>query len=322
MSEAHGLSGFIAVTGATGFIGHRLCRSLCQSGYKVKALVRSPHKGEGLQALGVQVVIGDLSDADALQQLVSDSFAVVHCAGVVRGRKLDDFYDTNVASVERLLSSAEHHNPDIRILFLSSLAARQPDLSHYSKSKYLGELAAVERETAVAFSIVRPPAVYGPGDRELLPLFRLMKKGLALVPGRPSDRVSLIYVDDLVGAVNAWLSSPDVPRQIFTLCDGVEGGYSWAEIVDIAAESFKRRVRVVQIPRFLLNGIAAINLGVSRLLSYAPMLTPEKVRELRHPDWCCDHRDFSAVTGWQPKVTFSEGLRLTFAGDFGAPNVR
>jgi nucleoside-diphosphate-sugar epimerase len=303
----------IAVTGATGFIGQRLCLALRQRGHPVRALVRTAPKAQALMAAGVEITLGDLSDSTAIGQLVSDCTAVFHCAGSVRGRTLEDFYPVNVTGVTNLLAAASHANPQVKILLLSSLAARQPSLSHYANSKHLGEQAAIASQTQASFSILRPPAIYGPGDKELLPLFQLMQKGVALIPGLPSDRASLLYVDDLVAAMLAWLALDNAPKETFTLCDGAENGYSWAEIAALASQLFQREVRVAPLPRRLLDGIAAINQAAAKLLGYAPMLTPAKLRELRHPDWRCDNRAFCQATGWQPQTDFFQGLRLTLA---------
>lgn len=300
----------LAVTGATGFIGRRLCLSLLAAGHDVRVLVRSEQKAEQLRSLNAEAIIGDLADDAALQTLVNGSQAVIHCAGTVRGRCLSDFYPGNVAAVSNLLSAAERASPTTRILFLSSLAAREPSLSHYANSKFLGEQAALQHQARIAFSIVRPPPVYGPGDKELLPLFQLMSRGFAILPGKPSDRISLLYVDDLVSAIQAWLALDEAPREIFPLCDSQAAGYSWEDLAATASQVFDKQVRLLQIPKWILDAFAAANQAASGLLGYAPMLTPAKVRELRHPDWCCNNEAFCAASGWRPQVSFARGLAM------------
>lgn len=307
----------VAITGATGFIGQQLCRSLIAQGFSVRALVRAPTRAAALAGAGVELVPGDLATGAAIQQLLSGSTAVIHCAGSVRGRTFADFAPANIHGMAQLCAALRSH-PQCRLLALSSLAAREPQLSAYAASKRAGEEVLLESGADNAWTLLRPPAVYGPGDRELLPLFRLMARGLAPVPGAVSDRVSLLYVGDLVAAVTAWLQADTPPPGIFTLSDPSAAGYSWAEIFAIAGAEFGRRVRRLPLPAMALDMAARVNWLGAAALGYAPMLTPGKLRELRHPDWVCGWRELGAALDWQPQVALAEGLRLTL----GVPAAR
>lgn len=307
----------VAVTGATGFIGRQLCLHLRDQGYRVRALVRSPARAAQLMRAGVELVPGDLAATAALRELLADAAAVIHCAGTVRGRTPADFAPANVRGVESLCA-ALRHRPGCRLLALSSLAAREPTLSAYAASKYAGEQVLLAQGGAIAWTVLRPPAVYGPGDRELLPLFRLMARGLALVPGDVTARVSLLYVTDLVAAAAAWLRRAPPPRRIFTLSDPTDAGYSWQDILAIAGAQFGRRVRRVPLPAMALDAAARVNWLGAAALGYAPMLTPAKLRELRHPDWVCGWRELAGVLDWQPQVTLAEGLRRTLGATTAA----
>jgi len=313
------LSKIVAITGASGFIGQKLSRKLIDLGFQVRVLVRSLQKGERLRQYGAELIEGSLACPDALEKLVTDVNAVVHCAGSVRGRSMTDFYPTNVTGVENLLDALNRHNQTAKILSLSSLAARQPELSHYAQSKHLGELAIINNKFCLEFDILRPPAIYGPGDRELLPLFQLMTYGLTLVPGKTVDRFSLIYVDDVVGAIVAWLEFGKATNEIFTISDPNESGYNWKDISDVASSVLKKRVKPWSPPVWLIDCVAKMNSLISDILGYAPMLTPEKLKELRHHDWCCNSNLFNQVTGWQSQVSFAKGLELTL-GSTGKKN--
>lgn len=302
----------IAITGATGFIGRRLALDLHRSGHRVRALVRNPRRAAGLLDRDVELVAGDLASPSALARLVAGCDAVIHCAGTVRGRGYGDFAPANVAGVEQVLA-ALRAQPETRLLALSSLAAREPGLSPYAASKRAGEQVLLAHGEQIPWTILRPPAVYGPGDRELLPLFRLMALGLAPVPGRLCDRVSLLYVEDLIAAVVTWVRAAAPPKGIFTLGDPSEAGYSWAEIIAVASQVCGRRVRPLPVPRMALDVAARVNWWSAAALGYAPMLTPAKVRELRHPDWVCSWRELAAALDWQPRVALAEGLRRTLA---------
>jgi nucleoside-diphosphate-sugar epimerase len=250
---------------------------------------------------------GDLSNPRALQRLVADCDAVVHCAGAVRGNSQADFDRVNVAGTAALLAAARAQAHPPRLLLLSSLAAREPQLSWYAHSKREGE-TLLEHAADLDWVILRPPAVYGPGDREMLPVFQSMRRGIAQVPGSPAARTSLIHVEDLVAAILACLRSPATTGQTLTLCDGKANGYNWREMADLAAQQWSRPVRVWPVPRWLLDSVAALNSGIAGITGRAPMLTPAKLRELRHEDWVVDNSAITSATGWMPEVGLPAGL--------------
>ena len=197
----------IAVTGATGFIGRMLVRHLRAAGWSVRLLVRPDSLARVSSHPDSETVTGSLEDPAALQELVDDVYAVIHCAGAVRGRTFEDFSRVNVEGVRRLVRAAIAHSNSPRFLSLSSLAAREPLLSHYASSKRLGEQALADEGGSMEWMALRPPAVYGPGDRERLPLFQWMDRGIAPILGEPLARLSLLYVEDLTDAILSWLDA-------------------------------------------------------------------------------------------------------------------
>lgn len=300
----------IAVTGATGFIGRAICRVMHESGFAVRILVRSLQRAQSLGAYVDETVAGDLHDREALSRLVDGVFAVVHCAGVVRGARQADFDYVNVEGLENLVAvmSAVRPEGSARLLSLSSLAAREPALSFYANSKFRGEQLLIQKAQALNWLALRPPAVYGPGDRELLPVFRLMSMGIAPLPGSTDARFSMLYVDDIAGVVLSWLRQSVPPSGVFSLDDGTPGGYSWQDVAAVVSGLCQRTVRVVHVPAALLNVPAWVNRALAQLCGYAPMLTPEKLRELRHPDWVCDNRALQQVLDWSPRYQLERGL--------------
>ena len=303
--------GQVAVTGATGFIGGAICRLLRRDGWQVRALVRSPAGRKQLQSVEDECISGRLEDTDSLKALVSGATAVIHCAGTVRGANQDCFERVNVGGTDRLISVLSSLQSPPRLLALSSLAAREPQLSFYAASKRKAEEVLEQRASRLAWVALRPPAVYGPGDRELLPLFRSMAKGIAPVPGCRDARFSMIYVDDIARLVLAWLQQDTVPNGIYSVHDGFAGGYGWSDVVAAVSAICNRRVRLLPVPLALLWLPACVNRLVGQVTGHAPMLTPGKLRELRHPDWVCDNRAITPVIDWRPQVKLEEGLRKT-----------
>lgn len=232
---------------------------------------------------------------------------MVHSAGAVRGNSQADFDRVNVAGTDALLQAVAAQQRPPLVLLLSSLAAREPQLSWYAHSKRAGE-QVLGQYSGLDRIILRPPAVYGPGDQEMKPIFEWMQRGIALVPGSPDARTSLIHVADLVDAIIACLRSEGALQQTFTLCDGKEQGYSWRDMAAICAQHFSRPVRLWEVPRWLLDAVAASISRIASVTGKPPMLTPPKLRELRHPDWVVDNEAITLATGWTPKIGLREGL--------------
>ena len=300
------MSGLVALTGATGFIGKRLAAYLQQCHFRVRAMARSASRAADLADLGVEVIEGDIADRDALQRLVSGTDAVIHLAGAVRGNHLAQFMHTNRDGTALLLEATATWAPGARLVLVSSLAAREPQLSWYAQSKRAAE--ELVQASPLDWVIMRPPPVYGPGDREMQALFDWMARGVALVPGSENARTALIYVDDLVRALVATVSSRGAAHQVLHICDGKAGGYDWREIAAIAGTVYGRPVRLWHPPDPLLDAIAAANLRLSRLTGRAAMLTPAKLRELRHDNWVVDNLAITEATGWTPQTGLHDGL--------------
>ena len=302
----------VAITGATGFIGTVLLRHLVEQGDLVKALYRPASTPRSNQSDSIQWLRGDLDDIESLRALVDGVDAVIHCAGAVRGTSLEQFEATNAAGVRHLIDAAVEQKVP-RFLLMSSLAAREPTLSAYASSKRSGEVVLEDYQDRISCDILRPPAVYGPGDREMLPLLRLIRRGIVPIVGDKDGRFSLIHVDDLAAAVSCLLRSGYAPEsRCFELHDGQTGGYTWQQIATIATRLNNKKPRCLAIPRSLLQMIALVNSSLARLIGYRPMLTPGKVREIYHPDWVCDNTAISEATDWQPRILFYEGMQRLF----------
>lgn len=294
----------VALTGATGFIGQNLLPALDESGWPIRALTRRPRTGSG----AVAWIHGDLDDTQALDELVRGCTAVIHCAGTVRGNSLEDFLEVNLKGTENLLAAAAEQTPPPRFLLISSIAARYPDYSWYSRSKSMAEaLLMADRYAGIPRTIYRPSAVYGPGDREMRPLFRLLRRGFLFGPRIPGNRISLIHVDDLVRAILQWLQAENA-QGAFELDDGTAHGYTWEDITAIAHATWQRRVTHIRVPVTLLRGIARANLLLARVCRYRAMLTPGKINEITHENWVCDNTPLTNALGWKPKIRLPDAI--------------
>jgi len=300
----------VAITGGTGFIGREVIESLIRKNWPVRALARG--NSPDLERQGVVVVRGSLEDDAALQRLVAGAAAVVHCAGAVRAPSAAAYRMVNGIGSARLMAAVVAAAPAPRFLLLSSLAAREPALSAYAGSKRCGERKVRSGAgQSIEVCVLRPPAVYGPGDRATLPIFRQLRKGLLFVPAVMDARFSLIYVCDLAEAIVRLLETSRWDGATLELDDGRKGGYRWQDLAEIAGRQLGRPVRVVAVPRQALWPAAMIAKAFGLALRRAPRLSPGKLRELFHPDWVCRTSTTQPVAQEFPRTTFEVGFAQT-----------
>lgn len=298
------MSKLVAVTGATGFVGPHLISALARRGWRLRLLVRRWSPLPSLAGVDAEIVLGDVLSEPALQALVRGADAVIHAAGLIKARTPADFLPINRDSAALLSALA----PEATLVLLSSLAAREPQLSAYGASKRAGEEAVAARSGP--WFAVRAPAVYGPGDRETLAYFRSVKHGLAPQPWLPSARLSLIHVSDLAEALALAVERPP-ERSIYEVDDGTVGAYSYADMARAAGAALGRQPWQVKVPRPIMAGIAAWNGLRQALGGPTQILTQGKVAEIFHPDWSVHNRQLAAAIGFQPRYDLTAGFRDT-----------
>jgi 2-alkyl-3-oxoalkanoate reductase len=299
----------VAVTGATGSIGAHVVRRL-RGDWQVRILTRRAVDPARFGA-EIETVRGDLGDRASLQRLLDGAAAVVHLAGLIKARSRAEFFRANAEAVGRVAEIAAGAASPPRFVLMSSLAAREPDLSDYAASKLAGEEALIAAGDALRWSILRPPAVYGPGDRATLFFFQFVGHGIGPLLGSEGARLSLIYVEDLANAVAALLADSSGTGLIAEVDDG-GGGYGWRQMIETAADAFGRRAWVVRVPMAIPYSLALVSQMLARL-GYTPLLTPGKVREFYHHDWVCDPGPIMARTSWRPAVPLRQGFASTIA---------
>jgi len=297
----------VALTGASGFVGRQVLEALLRQGCTVRALVRDRHQIDPRP--GLVPVLGRLESPEALNELVRGCDAVIHLAGATGGRDYAEFAEINVAGTERLIEAARSSAPSARFIHLSSLAARHSELSDYAASKHAGEQAV---ETAsLDWVVLRPPAVYGPDDPALAPLWQALARGWLIRTGPADARFSLIHVHDLAAALVELAGTPEAARgMILELHDGRVGGYGWADLIAIAETRAGRRIRTLPVAPGLLRIMGWANLRWAILRgTRPPPLVPGKVRELVHHDWVCDNTALPGCPEWAPALTLDNALQ-------------
>jgi len=267
-------------------------------------LVRRWSPLPSLDGVAADMVLGDLSDEAALRRLVQGADAVVHAAGLIKARRPSEFMTVNRDGTALLSALA----PEATFLLLSSLAAREPQLSPYAASKRAAEEVVAGRSGP--WLTVRAPAVYGPGDRETLAYFKSVARGLAPRPKVADARLSLIHVADLAEALALALAQPPSPS-IYEIDDGREGGYSYRDMADAAGRALGRRPLSLAVPRPVMAAVARANAISQSLGGAVQILTPGKVGEIFHSDWTVHDRRLAAAIGWRPRFDLATGFAET-----------
>ena len=289
----------LAVTGGTGFVGSHLLRLALATGYDVRALTRGwkPPEDE------IAWVDGALDRADSLVKLAAGAEAVIHIAGAINAPHRAGFEAINVGGTANMIDAARKAGVR-RFVHISSLSAREPDLSHYGWSKMKSERLVAA--SGLDWTIIRPPAVYGPGDRETLELFRMARRGIVALP--PRGHFSVIHVEDLCRLILAVLDEPDSWSETYEPDDGEKGGWEHRHFARTLGRVYDRRALTLAMPRPVLHVASRVDRLVRRGKA---KLSADRVNYFCHPDWVSAAERKPPARLWKPQVATLAGLKAT-----------
>jgi len=314
----------VLITGATGFIGSHLAEQLQQKGYTLRCLVRKTSNLRWIEHLPIEYCYGDLFDEEVLQQAVADVDYVYHVAGLTKAKTREEYFLGNHIGTKNLLDAVEKVRPNLkRFILVSSLAAVGPSLNGtpvneetpyhpitaYGESKMEAEKECLKMVDRLPITIVRPPAVYGPRDRDVFEFFKSVNKGLQPMIGLKTKTVSLIYVTDLVnGIILAGEHRAGVGKAYFI---SSERYYGWKEVGDITARIMQKKTLRVKIPVGVVYTIAAVSELFSMATGKAVLLNMEKARDIVQDAWTCDISKAKKDLGFHESHTLENGIRKT-----------
>ncbi|MBF0537013.1 MAG: NAD(P)-dependent oxidoreductase [Nitrospirae bacterium] len=308
----------VIVTGGTGFIGSHLVEELVLRGYSVTCLVRSTSNLQWIEGFPVCMVQGDCLKVETLKDLLIDCDYVFHLAGLTRANKTDDFYCTNASGTENLVEAVFKYVSGIkRFVHVSTLAVAGPSndgvplnvdalpapVSDYGKSKLAGEMAVQAYKDRLPITIIRPPAVYGPRDRDMFVIFKMIRQGIFPYWGK--SYYSLIYVEDLVKGIVSTIETDKTIGGTYYLSD--LDIHTNEDIADAIAEELGCRYVKIKIPKGVMPVVAAI---ACKLMNKG-IINPDKIKELTHPYWLCNSEEAARDFGFEPKTKLKDGIRWT-----------
>jgi nucleoside-diphosphate-sugar epimerase len=314
----------ILLTGGSGFLGSHVAEQLSRSGCKVRALVRRTSDTRFLRTLpSVELFEGAVDDPASLERATDGVEAVVHAAGLVRARSADEFRRINAGGTENAIRAARGKKLK-RFVLVSSLAAVGPSdregrpvphdakprpITHYGRSKLEAEYAALASSHEVPVTIVRPPAIYGPRDREILAFFKALSSGVLPYMGSTENKLSMIFGADAAAACVRAIDAEVPSGASYFIDDG--GVYTFAELVQAAERAVGKRAWLrVPLPRALIRAAALGSEMYGKGTGRAMMLTRDKCNEL-FAQWVCDGGAARRALDWQPRVPLERGMALT-----------
>lgn len=312
------------VTGANGFVGSHLVEGLLDKGYQVRCLVRKTSNKRWLSGLEVEYTYADIAEKSSLKDALKGIDFVFHVAGLTKAKSRDEYFRANAEGTKNLVEACLEENPRLqKFIYVGSQAAvgpgdtKQPlneeapcrPVTYYGESKLEGERIVLQHISKLPVTVIRPPAVYGPRDSDMLGFFKVANKGFRISFGRGESFLSLCYVKDLINGIILAAESPEASGKIYFIAD--DKIYSWREAFKIIAKVLNKRTIPLKIPKSLLFFLAFISENFSKLLGRTAAFNTQKAKEITQRYWGLDISKAKAELGFLPKYDLKRGAKET-----------
>jgi len=312
------------VTGSTGFVGSHLVEKLLERGYAVRCLIRKTTRLEYIKDLPVEFVHGDFDDMESLRTAVAGIDYVFHVGGVTKSKDKEGYFRGNHLTTKNLLTSVAECNHSLtRFTFVSSLTAIGPGdgagpvveatpyhpITTYGRSKMAAEKECLARASEIPITIIRPPAVYGPRDKDVFAFFNSVNNHFVPLAGFGRNILSFVHAYDLVDGIIAAAEHPKGIGQAFFITN--EEVYDWESMADIAGNVLGKRALKVHIPAFVLFTIAAVSESIARIGGKAALINIEKARDGVQRNWTCSHKKAYDELGFKTRLSLEDGIANT-----------
>ncbi|NIA30597.1 MAG: NAD-dependent epimerase/dehydratase family protein [Actinobacteria bacterium] len=312
------------VTGSNGFIGSTLVEKLLQENYRVKCFVRKTSNLRWLQNMDIDLVYGELTNPESLVNAVSNVDLVFHLAGTTKAKSRAGYIVGNYQSTINLLDACKKYGSDQqKIVYVSSQAAGGPSddgkpmteksmphpVSIYGMSKLEAEKAVFIFGKNRPVTVIRPPSVYGPKDRDVLAMFKSINRGILPVFGKGKQKLSMVHVHDLVDGIILAAESLRANGQLYYISG--DENYEWKTIGKIMAQALNKHPLTLPIPPWIVNMVSYGSIFLSKLSGKPALLNRDKVAEMKQPSWLCSNALAKKELGFQPKFSLLEGFSMT-----------
>jgi dihydroflavonol-4-reductase len=308
------------VTGASGFIGSHLVEALLAHNWRVRCLVRDTSVLKWIPTDDVTLINGDVTRAgENLERGVRGVSVVFHLAGVTSATDDSAYTTVNVEGTRNVVNAMQKAAPDALLVFCSSLAAAgpattkrplnetdEPDpVSAYGRSKLTAE--RIVAESGLQHLIIRPPTVYGPRDRDILAVFRLVARGLALRVAGEGQRLSMVHAQDLARGFACAAESDG--RGLYYMTDGFV--HTWESVIQHIGRALGKNPKIISVAHGVAEFISRAERLRASLFGSKPLLTPDRVVELSQANWTCDDTRARLDIDYDSLIALPEGVKST-----------
>jgi dihydroflavonol-4-reductase len=307
------------VTGATGFIGSHLVEALISRGWRVRCLVRKTSVLKWIPTDDVSLINGDVAlGGEDLERATRNVSVVFHLAGLTSAVDDSAYITVNVEGTRKVVTAMQKSSPDSLLVFCSSLAAAGPahgrpknetdedePVSAYGRSKLTAE--RIVEESGLEYLIVRPPAVYGPRDVDILAAFRLAARGFAFRVAPEGQKLSLVHAEDLVRGLACAAEAEG--RGLYYMTDGMI--HTWESVMEHISRALGKNPRVIGIPSGVADMISRAEQFRASLIGAKPLLTPDRIKELTQANWTCDDTRARLDIDYESLISLPEGMKST-----------
>jgi nucleoside-diphosphate-sugar epimerase len=318
------MKGLVLVTGANGFVGSHVVEALLKADCRVRCLLRSHSQPKWIETLPVDIVRGDYFDPNSLRGAVKGAESIVHLAGATKAKDEAAYFKANAKTTKVLLDAAVDTCPDLKLfLHCSSQAALGPSpsmdplteeappnpLTPYGRSKLEAEKICRRYEDKFPITVMRPPAVYGPRDKDILIFFRFMKWGLSPSIGGGNRYLSMITGMDLANACRLILDENPGGFNVYHITDGAI--HSWDDISRTIAEVMDRKPLRLKIPISVAAAVGKFTSGWASVSGRTATLNSEKLEEILTNFWLMSSDKIEKQLGFKAQYSLREGVEAT-----------
>lgn len=307
------------VTGAAGFIGSHLVEALLARAWRVRCLVRKTSVLKWIPTDDVSLINGDIAlGGEDLERATRNVSVVFHLAGLTSAADDSAYITVNVEGTRNVVTAMQKAAPDALLVFCSSLAAAGParkrpinetdepaPVSAYGRSKLTAE--RIVEESGLQYLIVRPPAVYGPRDKDILAAFRLVSRGLALRVAPEGQKLSMVHAEDLARGLAC--AAETEGRGLYYMTDGMI--HTWESVIENVSRAVGKKPRVIGVPSGIADFIATADQFRASLFGAKPLLTPDRMKELSQDNWTCDDTRARLDIDYESSISLPDGFKAT-----------
>ena len=321
----------LLITGASGFLGGFIVENALNNGHNVVAAIRKNSSKKYLQDERIEFLELNLTDSNICSNQLKDYVskngnvdAIIHNAGVTKTLNISDYKQVNFEYTKNFIQAIFSAGLELqKFIFISSLAAAGPGnpnteepiivsdnndpVTAYGESKLLAE-NYIRSLDNLPFIILRPPAVFGPRDKDMFEVFKMVNNGLETFVGNNTQHLSFVYIKDLAEAIIIAVSS-EFSRETYFVSDNKK--YTSRIFSNLVKKSMGKRTIVIKLPIFLVYIVAFFAELVSKLTKKPSPLNIEKIKELKCANWLCDASDFHSDMNYKPKFTLEEAINET-----------